>query len=215
RIALVAPTAADARDVMVEGESGMLAIGPPQQRPRYEPTKRRLSWPNGAIATTYSADEPERLRGPQHDAAWCDEIASWRYPEAWDMLMFGLRLGDDPRAVVTTTPKPIKIIRELIADPTTVITRGSTYDKRANLAPAFLQQIVRKYEGRWRRSTNSGAFTTSEPSRRSKIRCAPSPQTSTGAAQGFHPIESMGSCGRSPISSSSRCRAPAITIGSA
>jgi hypothetical protein len=89
RIALVAPTAADARDVMVEGESGLLGIGPPQQRPRYEPTKRRLTWPNGAIATTYSADEPERLRGPQHDAAWCDEIASWRYPEAWDMLMFG------------------------------------------------------------------------------------------------------------------------------
>jgi predicted phage terminase large subunit-like protein len=125
----------------------MLAIGPPQQRPRYEPTKRRLTWPNGAIATTYSADEPERLRGPQHDAAWCDEIASWRYPEAWDMLMFGLRLGNDPRVVVTTTPKPIRIIRELIADPTTVITRGSTYDNRANLAPAFLQQIIRKYEG--------------------------------------------------------------------
>jgi predicted phage terminase large subunit-like protein len=147
RVALVAPTAADARDVMVEGESGLLSIGVPQQRPHYEPSKRRLTWPNGAIATTYSADEPERLRGPQHDAAWCDEIASWRYPEAWDMLMFGLRLGNDPRVVVTTTPKPIKIIRELIADPTTVITRGSTYDNRDNLAPAFLHQIIRKYEG--------------------------------------------------------------------
>src|SRR5207248_8671771 len=130
-----------------EGESGLLAIGPSQQRPRYEPTKRRLTWPNGAIAATYSADELERLRGPQHDAAWCDEIAYWRYPEAWDMLMFGLRLGTDPRVVVTTTPKPIKIIRELIADPTTAITRGSTYDNLANLAPAFLHQIVRKYEG--------------------------------------------------------------------
>jgi predicted phage terminase large subunit-like protein len=147
RIALVAPTAADARDVMVEGESGLLAIGPPQQRPQYEPTKRRLTWPNGAIATTYSADEPERLRGPQHDAAWCDEIASWRYPEAWDMLMFGLRLGNDPRAVVTTTPKPVKIIRELLTDPTTVVTRGSSYENRANLADAFFAQIVRKYEG--------------------------------------------------------------------
>jgi phage terminase large subunit-like protein len=125
RVALVAPTAADARDVMVEGESGILLIGLPQERPHYEPSKRRLTWPNGAIATTYSADEPERLRGPQHDAAWCDEIASWRYPEAWDMLMFGLRLGDDPRVVVTTTPKPIRIIRDLIADPTTVITRSS------------------------------------------------------------------------------------------
>jgi phage terminase large subunit-like protein len=147
RVALVAPTAADARDVMVEGESGILAISPEWDRPHYEPSKRRLTWPNGAIATTYSADEPERLRGPQHDAAWCDEIASWRYPEAWDMLMFGLRLGDDPRVVVTTTPKPIRIIRELIADPTTVITRGSTYDNRANLAPAFLAQIIKKYEG--------------------------------------------------------------------
>ena len=147
RIALVGPTAADVRDVMIEGESGLLLIGMPGERPRYEPSKRRLTWPNGAIAAAYSADEPERLRGPQHDFAWCDELASWRYPEAWDMLMFGLRLGNDPRVVVTTTPKPIKIIRELIADPTTAITRGSTYDNRANLAPAFLQQIIRKYEG--------------------------------------------------------------------
>ena len=147
RIALVAPTAADARDVMVEGESGILAISPPWDRPRYEPSKRRLTWPNGAVATLYSADEPERLRGPQHDAAWCDELASWRYPEAWDMLMFGLRLGTDPRVVVTTTPRPTKLIRELLADPTVVVTRGTTYENRANLAPDFLEQIVRKYEG--------------------------------------------------------------------
>ncbi len=147
RIALVAPTAADVRDVMVEGQSGILAIGAPDERPRYEPSKRRVIWPNGAIATTFSADEPERLRGPQHDAAWCDEIASWRYPEAWDMLMFGLRIGKDPRVVVTTTPKPIKIIRELIADPSTVITRGSSYENRANLAPTFFAQIVHKYAG--------------------------------------------------------------------
>ena len=147
RIALVAATAADARDVMVEGESGLLAVGHETERPVYEPSKRRLTWPNGAIATTYSADEPERLRGPQHDLAWCDEIATWRYPEAWDMLMFGLRLGNDPRVVVTTTPKPVKIIRELLADPTTVVVRGSTYANRDNLAPAFLQQIISKYEG--------------------------------------------------------------------
>ena len=144
---MVAPTAADARDVMIEGESGILAISPEWERPNYEPSKRRLTWPNGAIATAYSADEPERLRGPQHDSAWCDEVASWRYPEAWDMLMFGLRLGDDPRVVVTTTPKPVKIIRELIADPTTAITRGSTYENRPNLAPPFFEQIIRKYEG--------------------------------------------------------------------
>ena len=117
RLALVAPTAADARNVMVEGESGILAISPPWDRPLYEPSKRRLTWQNGAIATLYSADEPECLRGPQHDATWCDELASWRYPEAWDMLMFGMRLGADPRTVVTTTPRPAKLIRDLVRDP--------------------------------------------------------------------------------------------------
>lgn len=147
RLALVAPTAGDARDVMVEGESGILAISPPWERPRYEPSKRRLTWPNGAIATLFSADEPERLRGPQHDAAWCDELASWRYPEAWDMLMFGLRLGGDPRVVITTTPRPTALLRELIADPTVMVTRGTTYENRANLAPGFFGQIIRKYEG--------------------------------------------------------------------
>src|SRR5712671_1785136 len=109
RIALVGATAADARHVMVEGESGILAISPDPERPLYEPSKRRLTWRNGAVATTFSADEPERLRGPQHDAAWCDELGAWRYPEAWDMLMFGMRLGADPRTVVTTTPRPAKI----------------------------------------------------------------------------------------------------------
>jgi len=145
--ARVAPTAGDARNVMVEGESGILAISPPWDRPHYEPSKRRLTWPNGAIATLYSADEPERLRGPQHDATWCDELGSWRHPEAWDMLMFGLRLGTDPRVVVTTTPRPTKLIRALIADPKAVVTHGTTYENRANLAPAFLDQIIRKYEG--------------------------------------------------------------------
>jgi phage terminase large subunit-like protein len=147
RIALVAATAADVRDVMVEGESGILACSPESNMPVYEPSKRRVTWRNGSIATTYSADEPERLRGPQHDAAWCDELASWRYPAAWDMLMFGLRLGRDPRVVVTTTPRPTKLIRDLVRDPTTIITRGSSYENRGNLAPAFFDQIVRKYEG--------------------------------------------------------------------
>lgn len=147
RIALVAPTAADVRDVMVEGESGLLACSPPSFKPRYEPSKRRLSWPNGAIATTFSADEPERLRGPQHDGAWCDEPASWRRPEAWDMLMFGLRLGEDPRSVVTGTPKPTKMVRDILADRGTVVTRGTTYENRGNLAPAFFEKILRKYEG--------------------------------------------------------------------
>ena len=147
RIALVAPTAADARDVMVEGESGLLAIAPPWDRPLYEPSKRRLTWQSGAVATLFSADEPERLRGPQHDFAWCDELAAWRYPEAWDMLMFGLRLGADPRAVVTTTPRPSKLIRTLLGDPQVVVTRGRTAENWAHLAPAFLDRIVRRYEG--------------------------------------------------------------------
>jgi predicted phage terminase large subunit-like protein len=147
RIALVAPTAADARGVMVEGESGLLSIGPPEDRPDYEPSKHLLSWPNGAIATTYSADEPDRLRGPQHDLAWCDELAAWRYPQAWDILLLGLRLGADPRAVVTTTPRPTRFIRDLLADPKVAVTHGRTTENKKNLAPAFLDQIVRRYEG--------------------------------------------------------------------
>jgi len=147
RIALVAPTSADVRDVMIEGESGLLAISPEGSRPRYEPSKRRLTWPGGAVATAFSAEEPDRLRGPQHDAAWCDELAAWRHAEAWDMLMLGLRLGADPRCVVTTTPKPVRLLRQLLADGGVAVTRGSTYDNRDNLAPAFLAQIVKRYEG--------------------------------------------------------------------
>jgi predicted phage terminase large subunit-like protein len=148
RIALVAPTAADARDVVVEGESGLLAVcRRAGQEPTYEPSKRRITWPSGAMATTYSADEPDRLRGPQHDAAWCDELAAWRYPEAWDMLRFGLRLGDDPRTIVTTTPRPTALMRDLIGAPDTVTTRGSTYDNASNLSASFIAAIRARYEG--------------------------------------------------------------------
>lgn len=157
RIALIAPTAGDARDVMVEGDSGVLSVcwagdkdhkGNPTGRPVYEPSKRRLTWANGAMATTYSADEPDRLRGPQHDAGWCDEIAAWNYgQEAWDMFMFGLRLGAAPQAMVTTTPRPIPLLRQIMASANTVITRGSTYANRANLAASFLDKIVTRYEG--------------------------------------------------------------------
>lgn len=151
RIALVAPTAADARDVMVEGESGILACSPEWNWPVYEPSKRRLTWANGAQAATYSADEPERMRGPQHDAAWCDELAAWRFPEAWDMLNFGLRLGSRPRCVVTTTPKPTRLIRDLVARQgrDVAITRGRTADNAANLAPSFLLTVERQYGGTW------------------------------------------------------------------
>jgi len=147
RIALLARTAADARDVMVGGESGLLAVSPPWFRPRYTPSTRSLVWPNGAIAATYSADEPDQLRGPQHDTAWVDELAAFRYPDAWDQLGLGLRLGKRPRGIVSTTPRPTKLIRSLVSDPGTAVTRGATYDNAGNLAPAFLRRILQKYEG--------------------------------------------------------------------
>ena len=114
---------------------------------RIEPSKRRLTWPNGAIATTYSADEPNRLRGPQHDAAYADEIATWPYPAALDNLLLGLRLGKSPRLCVTTTPRPVRLVKQLVGDPTTAISRGSTYENRSHLAASFFDQIVSKYEG--------------------------------------------------------------------
>lgn len=149
RVALVAKKASEARDVMVEGESGILACYPPgsPRRPHYEPSKRRLTWPNGAIATTYSAEEPDELRGPQHDTAWCDEIAKWKYPDdTWSNLMMGLRLGKDPRCVATTTPQPIPLVRMLVNDPTVHVTRGTTYENWDNLAPTF-RTFIGRYEG--------------------------------------------------------------------
>ena len=147
-MALVAETAADARDVMVEGEAGILACHPAPFRPTYEPSKRRLTWPNGAIATLYNGTEPDQLRGPNVYAAWCDEIAKWRYArEAWDNLQFTLRGGDHPRVLITTTPRPIPLIRELLADSGSITTRGSTYDNAANLAPKFLERVRERYEG--------------------------------------------------------------------
>ena len=146
-IALVAATAGDARDTMIEGESGLLSVFPNSERPRYEPSKRRITFSNGAIATAFSADEPDRLRGPNHDLAWCDELAAWRYPDAWDMLIFGLRIGDQPQALVTTTPRPTKIIRELVKRNDVVVTRGSTFENKQNLAPSFLHEITERYEG--------------------------------------------------------------------
>ena len=147
RVAVVGRTAGDVRDVMVEGRSGILSVFPESQRPQYEPSKRRVTFHNGAIATTYSADEPDMLRGPEHDTAWCDELAAWRFPDAWDQLQFGLRVGDNPRAIITTTPKPSRLIRDLIANPECAVTHGSTYENRQNVAEAWLNQIVRKYEG--------------------------------------------------------------------
>ena len=147
RIALVGATAADVRDTMVEGESGLMRIFPPEMRPRYVPSNRRITFHNGAIATAFSADEPDRLRGPNHDLAWCDEIAAWRYPDAWDQLIFGLRIGKDPRLVATTTPRPTPLIRSLIERDDVAVTTGSTYENKANLAPTFLKEVLARYEG--------------------------------------------------------------------
>lgn len=150
RIALVAPTSADARDTMVEGQSGILRTAPAWNRPEYEPSKRRLTWRNGAIATTFSSEEADRLRGPEHDAAWADELGVWNDPQhTWDMLMFGLRIGAHPRWLVTTTPKPIKLLKELLAREShdVVVTRGSTFDNAANLAPSALAALRKRYEG--------------------------------------------------------------------
>jgi predicted phage terminase large subunit-like protein len=149
RIALVAPTAADARDVMVEGESGILRLSPAWNVPEYEPSKRRLTWKNGAVATLFSAEEADRLRGPQFDLAWADELAAWLDPQStWDMLQFGLRLGRHPRWLVTTTPRPIKLLKAILAreGQDVVVTRGNTFENEANLAPSFIRALRDRYE---------------------------------------------------------------------
>lgn len=148
-IALIGQTVADVRDTMVEvGPSSILKIAKPEERPLYEPSKRRLVFPSGAIATTFSGDEPNQLRGPQFDSAWVDELAKFRYPEeTWDNLEFGLRLGDKPQAFVTTTPRPIKLIKILLKDPKTIDVRFSTLDNADNLSPAYIQRIMDKYSG--------------------------------------------------------------------
>ena len=147
-INLIGATVDDARDIMIQGESGILAICPADERPRYMKSDRLLIWPSGARSLIFTADEPERLRGKQHEKLYCDEIASWRYgDEAWSQAMMGLRLGDNPQVVVTTTPRPIKLVRELIADKRNHVTRGTTYDNKANLAPGFFQYVIKRYEG--------------------------------------------------------------------
>jgi predicted phage terminase large subunit-like protein len=150
RIALVGPTAGDVRDTMLEGVSGLLTISSDWCRPTYEPSKRRLTWPNGATAALFSSEEPDRLRGPAHDAAYCDELASWADPQAvWDQLQFTMRVGKQPRTVISTTPRPIKLIKDLVKreGQDVVITRGSTYENAVNLSDPFLAAMKSKYEG--------------------------------------------------------------------
>jgi phage terminase large subunit-like protein len=148
RVALVGETMAEVRRVMIEGVSGLLNVHGALERPRFEPSKSQLVWASGAIAQTFSAENPEALRGPQFDAAWCDEIAKWRRPQrAWDMLQFALRLGRRPQMVVTTTPRPIPLLKKLIADAATVTTRAATANNAENLAPTFIAEMTRRYAG--------------------------------------------------------------------
>jgi phage terminase large subunit-like protein/predicted RNA-binding Zn-ribbon protein involved in translation (DUF1610 family) len=147
-VSIVAPTSADLRDVCIEGPGGILQVCPPTERPTYESSKRQLTWPNGAKSLLFSAEEPDRLRGPQHYKLWVDELMAMANPEAlWDQSMFGLRLGRNPQSVVTTTPRPSKFLKALMSSPTTHLTRTTTYENRENLAGAFLGEIITKYEG--------------------------------------------------------------------
>lgn len=144
---LIGATADDARDIMIEGESGILAVCPEIERPEYKKSDRKLVWPNGATSLIFTADEPERLRGKQHKALWADEMAAWRYQDAWDQAKLGLRLGPHPKAIITTTPRPVRNVTDLVKDSAAVVTRGTTYDNRANLAPTFFDEIIKRYEG--------------------------------------------------------------------
>ena len=148
RVALVGETVDQAREVMVFGESGILACSPPDRKPVWEAGRKRLVWPNGAVATVFSAHDPEALRGPQFDAAWVDELAKWKKAEeAWDMLQFGLRLGERPRQVVTTTPRNVAVLKAILANPSTVVTHAPTEANRAYLAASFLTEMRARYAG--------------------------------------------------------------------
>jgi predicted phage terminase large subunit-like protein len=148
-IALIGQTASDVRDTMVElGESSIMKVARLEERPIYEPSKRRLTFPNGAVATTFTGEEPDQLRGPQHDSVWIDELAKFKYPEeTWDMMEFGLRLGKNPQVFCTTTPRPIPIIKRLVKDPMTIDVRFSTMQNAENLSPIFIQRVKERYAG--------------------------------------------------------------------
>ncbi len=147
RIALVGETLGDVREVMVDGPSGIASISR-WNRPRYEPTRRRLLWDSGAVAQAFSSEDPESLRGPQFEAAWCDELAKWKNADAcFDMLQFGLRLGDEPRQLVTTTPRPMPLFKRLLADPNFMVTRMRTEENAANLAAGFIEAVRARYAG--------------------------------------------------------------------
>lgn len=147
-LSLIGASAPEVRTIMIEGESGLLNISPPDFMPTYEPSKKQIRWPNGAMGNIFYGTEPELSRGAQSDIVWMDEICKWQYPgDTFDNIMFGLRLGNNPLCCVTTTPKPIKVIKELLKNDDCVVTRGSTYDNQNNLAKSFIDTIIKKYEG--------------------------------------------------------------------
>ena len=201
RVALVGETIEQVREVMIFGDSGILACSPADRRPDWEATRKRLVWPNGAIATVHSAHDPEGLRGPQFDAAWVDEIAKWKKSqETWDMLQFALRLGDHPQVCVTTTPRNVGVLKALLASPSTVVTHAPTEANRANLAASFLEEVRARYRGtRLGRqeldgvllADAEGALWTSEMLEGARVRSVPKldrivvavdPATTSGAA---------------------------------
>ncbi len=146
RIALIAKSIQEARLVMVEGVSGLLSVHPPYERPLFQASKRQLLWPCGAIATLYGAEQYEQLRGPQFDAAWLDEFAKFRHQKAvWEQVLFSLRLGKNPRCIITTTPRPSRVLEALLKDPTVIATRGTTFENKENLAASFLEDIIRQF----------------------------------------------------------------------
>jgi phage terminase large subunit-like protein len=148
RIALIGQTTADVRDVMLTGESGIITCAPSYNKPRYIASRRVVEWPNGAVAYLYSGDEPDQLRGPQHEFGWVDELVKFQaMQEAWDNFELGLRLGSIPQAIVTTTPQPKALLKELIKDPDVYLTKGSSYENMSNLATSFIKRVIKKYEG--------------------------------------------------------------------
>lgn len=205
RIALVGATMAETRAIMVEGESGLLAIAPEEMRPDFEPSLRRLTWPNGAIATLYSAAEPEGLRGPEHHMAWADECAKWEHGErAWDNMALSLRLGMQPRIVATTTPRPVPLVRRLMGEAGVVMTRGRMADNALNLAKPYVAamhgiyggtrigrqeldgELIDDVEGAlWTRAMISVAFSASVPVLRRIVIGVDPPAGSTGDACGI------------------------------
>jgi phage terminase large subunit-like protein len=148
RVALVGETVDQVREVMVLGESGIIACSPPDRKPEWQATRRQLVWPNGAVAQVFSAHEPESLRGPQFDAAWADELGKWKKgSDAWDQLQFALRLGKNPQAVVTTTPRNVGVLKAILKNPSSVITHAPTEANRAYLAESFLAEVQARYGG--------------------------------------------------------------------